>query len=383
MKASPQKPERYIYKIIGHVGLAAFSILIILALLPKRSQAAGIMMDKTTGPVQEHRVQRDVPMSMKTSALFTSYQYLPTLLENYPPIWQQSIGTAFWQFRTPHLCADSWYAGAFISGIWQSTDHARSWSPVATLGTFAFPVIPNPNNCAEVFVSDWGAGVYRVVNGTLTQINAGLGTPYVYGLALDGSTLYAGTDLLGVYKTEIGVIDWQPVNNGISDKRIRFTAAQGSEIFAGSRNCLFYISINQAASWSTETVINDTNCPAEAQVWTVLRVNQTLYAGLGNDGGLYYKENTWQPVPGIPARTIFGLAFDQANHDLYVSTYGEGIYRCRVEPNSGVPTDCHAYNLGLNIFSLYTRELNIGTVAGERLLVAGSDNGIWYLSLLP
>jgi hypothetical protein len=78
-----------------------------------------------------------------------------------------------------------------------------------------------------------------------------------------------------------------------------------------------------------------------------------------------------------------GLAYDQVSRNLYVSTYGEGIYRCQVDATSGVPSDCQPYSSGLILSPLNTRELAIGAAAGERLLVAGSDNGVWYLSLLP
>ncbi len=300
--------------------------------------------------------------------------YLPLVLRNYPPAWNRGSNTTG-QFRSPAFCGNNvWYAGTWDNGVWKSTDNAQNWNQVIQERRNPYPVVPNPANCNEAFVSVWGNGVYRISGSSATQINNNLGDLKVYGLAITGTTLYAGTNAQGVFKTDINNINWQAINNGITEKRIRSLFVLGNEIYAGARACKLYVSSSGGQSWSEQTVLT-TGCD-DAQVWSIARVGNTLYAGLGMSKGLYARTGAgnWNKVTVIPDRTVFGLAYDGATGVLYVSAYGAGVYRCPVD-EQGMVTGCIPHNIGLS--TLNTRELGIG---GGRLVV-GSDDGIWYLPL--
>jgi len=309
-----------------------------------------------------------------TTAYRSFHIYLPLVLRNYPPAWSRGSGTSG-QFRSPAYCKSNvWYAGTWDNGVWKSTDNAQNWSQVIQESRNPLPVVPNPVDCNQGFVRVWNDGVYKITGNTATAINNGLGELQVYGLVLSGTTLYAGTNTKGVYKTGINNISWQEANTGITEKRIRSLFVFGSEIYAGARDCKLYISSNGGQSWLEQTVLM-TGC-GDAQVWSIARAENTLYAGLGLNKGLYARvggEN-WSKVTSIPDRTIYGLAHDADNRVLYVSTYGAGVYRCPLD-GQGMVTGCTPHNIGLS--TLNTCELGIG---GGRLVV-GSDDGIWYLPL--
>ena len=304
--------------------------------------------------------------------------YLPLVARNYPPLWQQGAGSQGSRFRTPSGCGDTtWYAGTFDSnGVWKSTDSAHTWTKIADWQAVARPVVANPANCNDAFVAVWGQGIYRLTGTSVPiPINNGLGELYLYGLALDGDTLYAGANSRGVYKKGIDDVNWQAVNNGISDLRIRSLYVLGSGLYAGGRGCNIYVSPDGGSSWVGLTVLT-AGCD-DAQVWSIAEVENTLYAGLGLEKGLYYLDGVvWKPVAGIPAGNVYGLAFDAANDYLYASVYGSGVYRCQVD-GVGEPMACSTHNLGL--LTLDTREIRIH----NELLVVGSDDGAWRRPLLP
>ena len=305
--------------------------------------------------------------------------YLPLVVRNYPPVWRQGTGSAGMEFRAPVGCGEStWYAGTGgTDGVWRSTNNAQNWDQIADLQPEAYPVVVNPDNCAEAFVSVWGLGVYRLSGTLFVSITENLGEPYVYGLTLKDNYLYAGTSNQGVYRTETQDIDWQPLNQGINDQRIRSLFNIDGSLYAGARNCSFYISHSDGAGWSEQTVLGEEVCDDE-QVWSIASVESTLYAGLGGEKGLYYLDRgAWkqapEPIPGD--KTIRGLAYDGADY-LYVSVYDAGVYRCEVD-DAGLMTTCYDISRGLGTLSV--REIRFH----NNLLVAGSDDGVWYLPLSP
>ena len=240
-------------------------------------------------------------------------------------------------------------------------------------------MVVNPLNCAEAFVAVWGGGVHHVTGQNQTEpVNQGLDELYLYGLAIttDGQTLYAGSNSHGVYRTGTSNINWVAVNSGISDLRIRSLYLIGDVLYAGGRQCTYYHSNNGGDSWSAETILSGGKCE-DAQVWAIAQVDSVLYAGLGLDKGLYRRPagGIWAQVSDVPAVTIYRFGLHSYLSRLYVGTYGYGVYtcgsdgHCRPLPNSGLGTP--------NI-----RGLKVAKIPDARLL-AGSDDGIWWVSLVP
>ena len=309
--------------------------------------------------------------------------YLPLTLREHPPMWKRGVGSTGIALRSPVGCGEStWYAGTNSEGVWRSTNSAQTWSRIADLQLEAYPIAPNPAvDCTEAFVAVWGEGVYHLDETSSALVTENLGEPFVYGLVLRDGTLYAGTDSLGIYKTGIDNVNWQPVNTGIDadDLRIRSLFSIGDTLYAGARRCSLYISTGNGETWTKQTVITDTIACNDAQVWSVANVEATLYAGLGLNRGLHYSAtNVWKQVDSIPSTTIWGLAYDGQNA-LYVSAYGAGVYRCTVDGDGVIDEieGCRSAAPGLGTQN--TRELYIH----NNLLVAGSDDGVWRLPLVP
>ena len=316
-----------------------------------------------------------------------AYVYLPLVVRNYPSPWQQAGGTGGISFYDVAVCPSNpllQYAGTTADGLYRSTDGGETWQHWALDG-WATPVVVNPLYCAEAFVTVWGDGVHRVTGyNEAIPINQGLDELYLYGLTVvtEGQTLYlhAGSSAYGVYKTDTSNINWVPVNDGISDLRIRSLCIISDTLYAGGRRCTYYHSDNGGNSWIAETILSGGQGGAcgDAQVWAIAHMDNVLYASLGGDKGLYWRPEggTWAQVSDVPEVTIYRFGLHRHLSRLYVGTYGNGVYtcesdgRCRPFPNGGLGTS--------NI-----RGLAVAEVSANSRLLAGSDDGIWWVPLIP
>ncbi len=316
------------------------------------------------------------------------YIYLPLVIRNYPPPWQQASGTDEIVFYDVAVCPSDpllQYAGTKSDGLYHSKDGGNAWQHWALDGR-ATPVVVNPTNCNEAFVAAWGSGVYRVTGqNQATSINQGLEELYLYGMAIttDGQTLYAGSASHGVFRTSIiADVNWIAINNSIppDDLRIRSLYIIDDVLYAGGRQCTYYHSDNEGNSWSKETVLGGGQAGEceDAQVWAIAQVDGVLYAGLGLDKGLYRRSTggTWAQVSDVPAVNILrlGLLFHQSQ--LYVSAYGRGVYTCRSDGR------CQPLLIG-GLGTSDVRGLAIAEINTSPRLLVGSDDGIWWAPLIP
>lgn len=309
--------------------------------------------------------------------------FLPLVLRNYPPSWQQASDTDGIEFYDIAVCPSNpllQYAGTYsANGLYRSENGGETWQQWA-LSERATPVVVNPtNNCTEAFVGTWGNGVYRVTGqNQAAQINQGLGSLHLYGLAItaDGQTLYAGTNTDGVYRTSTSNINWTAVNNGISDLRISSLYLISDTLYAGSQLCTYYYSSDGGNSWTPETILSGGQECGDAQVWAIAEVDNVLYAGLQN--GLYWKPQggTWESVSDVPTASIKRSGLHSHLSRLYVGTYGNGVYTCDSDGN------CQPLqNSGLGTSNI--RSLTVANITPDARLLAGSDDGIWWVPLEP
>jgi hypothetical protein len=307
--------------------------------------------------------------------------YLPLLLRNHPPVWQQAGGTDGLKVYDVAICPDDHrvqYAGT-AAGIYRSTDGGASWTFWALSGEIS-PVAINLQQCTQVFAAVWGSGVYSVTGQgnampVSEAINHGLDDLYLYSIVMSGTVLYAGTNSHGIYRTDTSDIHWEAVNNGLNDLRIRSLYRLGDELYAGSRQCTYYFSDDGGIQWAAESVLdggrNDEPC-ADAQVWAITEWDGRHYAGLGLGKGLYQWDHTWMRVTDVPETTISNFGLQPYGNSLYVGTYGQGVYLCiagggcQPLPNGGLG---ELQLRGLAIADHYPR------------LLAASDDGIWWLPL--
>ena len=79
----------------------------------------------------------------------------------------------------------------------------------------------DPSNPSTLYAGTDYAGVFKSTNGggTWNPINSGLSDGYVNALAIDpgnSNIVYAGTLLGGVFKSTNGGDTWNPINSGMT-----------------------------------------------------------------------------------------------------------------------------------------------------------------------
>jgi hypothetical protein len=343
------------------------------------SDYATVTATSRTAPEVRHAV------SDTTIVRHFRYIYLPIATRNYPPPWTRADGTQGISVYNVSVCPSDHllqYAGTGAEGLYRSADGGRTWEYWA-LSERTNPVVAKPDDCDDAFATVWGGGVYRVIGKQDTVArNDGLGELKLYGLvaSADSQWLYAGTNSMGVYKTQISPIAWNPINNNIpagDGQRIRSLYIISDTLYAGGRQCTYYHSTDWGSSWQVETVLDggkDGPCE-DAQVWAIAQMGDVLFASLGNKG-LYRRAagTGWAPVTTIPSASIYRFGLLPHQSRLYVGTYGYGIYTCNTDgackplsnPGLGTP---------------FIRGLAMAEVNGRPRLLAGSDDGVWWLPL--
>jgi len=357
--------------------------------IPSTALVAGYPVTNTATIVDRNEPGSlpNVPDAIAPIRIMPRRIFLPLVLRNYPPPWQQVVETDGIRVYDIAVCPsspDRQYAGT-ESGLYHSTDGGTTWGLWALDGQRATPVVVN-QDCTRAFAAVWGSGVYRVTGqNQATLFNQGLGDElYLYGLVIstNGQTLYGGSNSHGVYKTSTDTAGWTQINIGIpvSDRRIRSLYVISDTLYAGGRQCTYYYSSDGGNSWTPETIPNgviEGGVCGDAQMWAIAGIDNALYASLGEDKGLYRRSasGTWTRVSDVPAVTIYRSGLHSYLSRLYVGTYGNGVYTCDSDGN------CQSLrNSGLGTSNI--RGLAVANTPDARLL-AGSDNGIWWVPLEP
>jgi len=234
-----------------------------------------------------------------------------------------------------------------------------------------------------------GHGVYEcntAVTTTWTAKSTGLSDDAldVRSLALDGSTLYAGTEA-GVYRWNAGESEWEarstglePDNDDSNAHRIRTLLCTGSqELYAGTPGRGVFYTANGGGSWSTANG-EPTDNLLSAHVIRAVAVNPAydwkIYAGTegggihrSKDGGIYWNRRS----AGLDDRTTFALAVTHpSGFPVYAGT-NDGIFTT----TNGI-TWTMASNGLPDALSRDVRALAIDPVSAT-VVYAGTGNGVY------
>ncbi len=260
------------------------------------------------------------------------------------------------------------YAGNYQNGVYKSTNYGASWtaantgqsnldiSSLATDGTNIFA----GTNGGGIFLSTNSGSSWAAVNTGLTSINS----KYVYGLAVIGSNVFAGTRD-GIHVSTNNGSTWVSKNNGINCLEITSLVKCNSKIYASTDNGIF-----MSADTGTTWIAKDSNLTTfNSQYILSLTTNDTnLFAG--TYGGVYLSKNygiSWTTVnSGLTSTDIYSLAakgtqvYAASNDSIYLSTNSGTSW---VGKNNSTPLPA-TYSLAISGNNVY----------------AGTSNGV-YLSI--
>jgi hypothetical protein len=215
---------------------------------------------------------------------------------------------------------------------------------------------------STIFAGIDGAGIYRSTdNGSSwTAANVGVTSVFTYAFAVSGSNIFAGTSG-GVFLSTNGGASWTAVSTGLTNTYIASLAISGANIFAGTGSGVF-LSTNNGASWTSAS----SGVPAN-YIFSLAVSGSNIFAGTVS-GGVYVSTNngtTWTAAnSGLPSRDILSLAASGSN--IFAGARGGGVF---------VSTDNGASWVGTSVTGLSVAAF---AIIGSSIF-AGAETGV-YLS---
>src|SRR5262250_2426732 len=113
------------------------------------------------------------------------------------------------------------------------------WTSFGPEGGRVYALALDPTTPTTLYAGTLGGGVFKSTTGgsSWSAVNTGLANLEVRTLALDPTTLYAGT-LGGVFKSTDGGSSWSAVNTGLANLEVRTLALDPTTpttLYAGTR----------------------------------------------------------------------------------------------------------------------------------------------------
>jgi Secretion system C-terminal sorting domain len=218
----------------------------------------------------------------------------------------------------------------------------------------------------NLFAGSWGGpngypgGAYLTTNNGLNWLarNNGLTDTAVFGYAVIGTNLFAGTYLGGVCRSSNNGTNWVPVNSGLTNINIYSIIAAGTNLYAGTGNGVF-LSTNNGAAWIYKGLTGNL-------IFALGAIGSDIFAGTSGDG-VYRSSNSgtnWiQTNTGLTNTAIQSLAASGA--DLYAGTFN-GVFRTT---NNGANW--------INTGGLAGLIINTVTASGGNIFAGSSGGGIF------
>jgi hypothetical protein len=278
---------------------------------------------------------------------------------------QVNTGTMSKTVRTLAVCGSTILAGT-DRGIFVSADSGANWN-AANTGLTSWPILSLGLRDSIVYA---GAqhGIYRSADlgAHWEYCSNGMNLPsaitWIYGLAKNGSTLYAATSGYGLFASSDNGVSWMPLNAG-PNMRGSNVLALDSVLLFGTEDGV-YRSMDKGMTWSQV-----------ASGFTLTRSFAVLGADIfmaTEDGILRSSDRgaTWMRLSLVPgkAERVFSVAV--CGTYVFAGSQADGVFR---SSDHGVSWTSANSGLGGNFVRMFA--------ASGSALYAGTDNGGVYVSM--
>ena len=234
------------------------------------------------------------------------------------------------------VSGDTVYAGAGTFGMFRSTDDGETWT---NLGLENVEITAVASTDDTVYVATDGSGVFRSddTGNTWAALNTGI-SDFIHAVAVAGPTLYVGTHDSGILGSDDGGLAWRQV--GLSGFNVRTVAVIGSHLYAVVEGGGFLRLDMDTGEWApaVDSVVGLSP--------SVTRPESVPVMGLAASGDRVFAATpvgVWQSLAGnatwhvanegLP--TLFATAIASSGRELYVGTFGAGVFRA---PLNATPT---------------------------------------------
>ncbi|HNG28740.1 MAG TPA: immunoglobulin domain-containing protein, partial [Blastocatellia bacterium] len=126
------------------------------------------------------------------------------------------------------------FAGTEGNGAFRLNDNGTSWSPRALPETNIRTLTLLSGSSSIYAGTDSGVFLSTDNGERWTAVSNGLTTPGVRAFAVNGNSLFAGTNGGGVFRSTNGGQNWTPVNSGLSNTTVRALLVYQTNLLAGT-----------------------------------------------------------------------------------------------------------------------------------------------------
>lgn len=255
--------------------------------------------------------------------------------------------------------------------IYTSVNAGNSWA--ASYGLPCTHITSLAVQGSSVFAGTFSDGLFKSANNGGTWIENGQGIPFwinINTLMVSEPNIYAGTTE-GIYVSSNNGNSWKAINTGFPDYvNINAILSDGTHLFAGTNNFGVYISNNLGASWAP---VN--NGLSFMSVGSLVKKNGILFAGTG--GGVFKSTDngsTWSSVnQGLTDLCVNALTIQGIN--IIAGTYCEngGVF---TSSDDGITWHQKLADLQITSFAKSGTELLASSYSG-RIFISYDQGETW------
>jgi photosystem II stability/assembly factor-like uncharacterized protein len=251
------------------------------------------------------------------------------------------------------------------NGVYYSTDSGDSWTTLSTFWASSIAIDEQNLYCGH-----WGHLIYSENNGTSWEWIP-LGGGRAFSFAFMDSYIFAGSEDRGVYRIIHNAPGWWTIfSNHQPDTLINCLAVIGTNLFAGTRNGIFF-STNYGENWIP---LNNSLSSLEVSAFAVNGSN--FFAGTRGSGVFLSTDvgNSWTEVNnGLTGLAKDVLSFAFSDDNIFVSTWRGGVYLSTNNGTSWTSVNTGAMDLDYGAIST----VQSLAVIGSDLFAATRGAGVW------
>jgi len=237
-----------------------------------------------------------------------------------------------------------------------------------------------------LIVSTWDGGIFRSSNDTTwEQINNGLTCPNVSVLTVKGSSIFAGSSGMGVFKSDDNGNTWVQKNNGLTTLFITTMTVKDNLIIIGTYGGGIFVSGDDGETWTpansglTNYVVRTLNTINDRILLGTSKIIPPGgdIDGLGDNGGLFISDNdcsNWiQSNAGLTNWNVQSLVIKDSN--IFIGTDGGGVFKSTDNGDSWTEV-----NNGLTSKQVVLSTSSSGVFAGAwegGVFVSNDDGASW------
>ena len=259
------------------------------------------------------------------------------------------------------------FAATYGQGIYISTDNGNSWSEVNN-GLTDLYISSLVVNGSTLVAGTIGSGAFVSTNNGYSWTPRGFGN-LIYTLMANNGKVYAGTDD-GVYVSTDNAATWSFL--GLHNEYVHAIAIDGSTLYAGTDGHGIYVSTNNGTSWNAAS----NGLPDNAEVFSLLITPSGILAGVTstfgfNTGGVFRSTtqgNAWVAI-GLPTSQVYSLVSQGSN--IFAGTE----YGASFSPDQA--NSWFYIRQGLPISDPVTAHVYAVATNGS-IVLAGTENGVYY-----